>query len=116
MYICNTKANDVRDALKNMVARNMIDHLDGIDEDKPQLMQVGIRKYKTLKKAVHDAVRKEIEKKKVTHLLNFRTMTLHKKDCSHAGENVLRAYIATPGATGLWPCGHCKPWVAPLTW
>lgn len=110
MYICNTKLCDVEKALKNMIASDTLRQLDGIDEDKPQLIQVGIRKYNTLKKAARNVVRKEIEKKKVTHLLNFRTMGIHRKDCSHAGKNVLRAHIATTATTGLHMCEHCKPW------
>jgi len=112
MYICNTKTYDVRRALKDMIDRNMIDRMDGTAEDKPQLIQVGVQKYGSLKKTIStpEATREEIEKKKVTHLINFRTMTIHRKDCSYAGENVLRAYIATPRATGLRSCSHCKSW------
>lgn len=111
MYICNTTLCDVENALKNMIARNMIDRMDGTAEDKPQIIQVGIRKYASLKKTITtpEATREELEKKKVTHLLNFRTMTIHRKDCSYAGENVLRAYITTPRTTGLRPCSHCRP-------
>lgn len=110
MYICNTKLCDVENALKDLIARDMIRHFEGMDEDEPQLIQVGIRKYNALKKAGGKVIGKEIEKKKITHLLNFRTMTIHRKDCSYAGENVLRARIATTATTGLHMCGHCKPW------
>ena len=109
MYICNTIPSDVFNALKNMIERNLIDYLNGVDKDKPQLIQVGMRKYNNLKKAMPN-IREEVGKKKITHLLNFRTMTIHKKDCSYAGKNVLRACIANPGTTGLRVCNHCQPW------
>jgi len=110
MYICNTKLCDVEKALKNMIESDTLDQLDHIADDKPQLIQVGIRKYESLKKAAVASVLAEIEKKKVTHLLNFRTMSVHRKDCSYAGKNVLRSYLTTAGTTGLHLCNRCRPW------
>jgi hypothetical protein len=110
MYICNTEVGDVSNALKNLVECKMLGRLENIDKDKPQLIQVGMRRYRRLKKAERGDILAEIEKKKITHLINFRTRTLHKKSCPYAGKNVLRAYLTTIKGAGLDNvCNHCMP-------
>jgi len=104
--ICKTLEGDVKNGLEEL--SRCKDVLAALKEsDAPQVVQVGMRKYDNLKKANRDDVIKEIEKKHITHALNYKTLTIHKKDCPHAGKNAITAYVVNPEVTGLHRCKHC---------
>jgi len=104
--ICKTLEGDVKKALEDMNdSKNILDSLKR--SDSVQVLQIGMRKYENLKKASKDAVVKEIEKRHVTHILNYKTLTIHRKGCSRAGKNILNGYIVNDTVTGLRRCKHC---------
>ena len=104
--ICKTMEGDVKKALEDMNDnKNKLDSLKRTDS--VQLLQVGMRKYDNLKKAAKDDVIKEIEKKHLTHILNYKTLTIHRKGCTHAGKNTLSGYVVNDCVTGLHRCKHC---------
>ena len=105
--ICKTLEGDVKDGLKelNRSSKEMIKSLK--ESETVPIMQVGMRKYANLKKAEKDDIIKEIEKKHVTHILNLSRLSIHKKNCSHAGKNTIPAYIVNDCVTGLHRCKYC---------
>ena len=106
--ICETAEGEVRKGLEELRRRSkeVINALIKSDQKEPTLIQVGMKRYNNLKKSSIDDVIKEVEKKHITHLLNINTLTIHKKNCPHAGRNVLRAHITNPETTGLHRCRH----------
>lgn len=105
--ICKTMEGDVKEGLEEASRRNK-EMLDTLKEAATvNIMQVGMRKYDNLKKLSKDDVIKEIEKKHITHSLNYSTLTIHRKDCPHAGKNILTGYIVNDCVTGLRRCKHC---------
>jgi len=104
--ICKTLEGDVKKGLEELSRCKEV--LATLKESKtPQIVQVGMRKYDNLKKANRDDVIKEIEKKHITHALNYKTLTIHKKGCPHAGKNTLTGYVINDCVTGLRRCKHC---------
>jgi len=107
--ICKTLEGDVKEGLKELRSRGkeVLNSLKENEEKIPHLIQVGMRKYENLKKASAADVIKEIEKRHITHILNYKTLTIHRKDCSRAGKNTLKGYIVNDTVTGLHRCKHC---------
>lgn len=105
--ICKTLEGDVKEGLEKLSRSDdyLIDALK--NGDAPSVVQVGMRKYDNLKKANKDDVIKEIEKKHITHILNYSTLTIHKKNCTHAGKKTITAYVVNDCVTGLRRCKHC---------
>jgi hypothetical protein len=104
VYICNTEQDDVKKALENLKER---ENLDILQDKGPQIIQVGIKKYASLKKASFNARKQEVEKKKITHVININTMTTHKKKCLYTGTNTVTGYLVNVKAAGLRLCKHC---------
>jgi len=104
--ICKTLEGDVKKGLEELRRRGKEAIAALTNQETPHLIQVGMRRYDNLKKASLANVVKAIEKKHITHLLNVNTLTIHKKSCSHAGKNILKAHIVNPETTGLRRCKH----------
>jgi len=110
--LCKTTEGDVKKGLEELLRsdESLINAVK--DNETPSVVQIGIRKYNNLKKATlengdRDKVIEEIKKKHITHALNYKTLTIHKKDCPYAGKNTITAYIVNPEITGLHRCKHC---------
>jgi hypothetical protein len=104
--ICKTLEGDVKKGLEEL-RRQGEETINGLrNQETPHLVQVGMRKYGKLKEASMDETIKEIEKKHITHFLNINTLTIHRKDCPHAGKNILKAHITNPETTGLRRCKY----------
>jgi len=104
--ICKTMEGDVKKGLEELSrSKDVLTALK--DTDNLQIVQFGIKKYENLKKASKDDIVKEIEKRHLTHILNYKTLTIHRKGCSHAGKNTLSGYIVNDTVTGLRRCKHC---------
>ena len=105
--ICKTEEGDVKKGVEEL-CRQGKETVNGLrDQEAPHIIQVGMRKYDKLKEASMNETIKEIEKKHITHLLNINTLTIHRKDCPHAGKNILKGYVVNDCVTGLRRCKHC---------
>jgi len=105
--ICKTLEGDVKKGLEelNRCDDYLIDALK--ESETPNVVQVGMRKYDNLKKANRDDVIEELEKKHITHILNYKTLAIHRKNCPHAGKKTVTAYVVNDCVTGLRKCKHC---------
>jgi len=104
MYVCNTKKGDVRNAMKDMVKN----HKEWKTYAGPLVLQVSMKEYKHLKtNASPAAITERVEKKEAGHIINPNTLTVHKKDCKHAGKATLTAILLNVKNTGLRICKHC---------
>lgn len=101
MYVCSTKKSDVRNALKDMVKN----HKDLKTYAPPHILQVGMKNYKHLKNGGSPSV---LAKKEAKYLINLSSLTVHKKDCKHAGKNTIKAILINVKNTGLRICRHCQ--------
>ena len=105
MYVCSTKKGDVKKALKDMVKN----HKELKTYAPPHVLQVSMKDYKHLKTITFPATMAERAKQKeAEHIINPNTLTVHKKDCSHAGKATLKAALINVKNTGLRICNHCK--------
>jgi len=114
MYaICSTKLNDVKNCVKEMVKQIASDEPGSMAVASP-IVQFGSTIYKRL-----DENRSLTTKLVTVNKLNkrskpvpiyIRTLTIHKKDCSHRGRhtNVVGARLINIPKTGLKVCGHCS--------
>jgi len=113
MYVCNTKSNDVLNALKHMKDGMSPEEMDALRtrnnaRELPVIIQVGMSRYRRLQKIrSQNAMKEEVKKQKIRHVINPNTLMLHKEGCYHIKEGFLKAGIINPNLTGLPLCGYC---------